>query len=133
MDGTAADASSSNEPVQIPAVAAGRLTVEVRDLGSAVVVAPVGELDHDTADVLRERLDICLSAEAPWILVDCRELSFCDSTGLNLLLATRSKAESSGTRISLAELHSTISRLFELTGVDAVFEIYSTVDEAVRS
>jgi anti-anti-sigma factor len=133
MDGTAADASNSNEPERLPVEAAERLTVEVGELGPAVVVAPVGELDHDTADILRDRLDLCLTAGSPRIVVDFRRLSFCDSTGLNLLLVARSKAEACGIRISLAELHSSVGRLFEVTGVDTVFEIHSTVDEAVRS
>ena len=38
----------------------GRLLVEVREEGPSAVVTPAGELDHHTADLLREPLEECL-------------------------------------------------------------------------
>ncbi len=64
----------------------GRLLVEVRQEGSSAVVTPAGELDHHTADLLREPLEDCLSKGLSRLVVDCSRLEFCDSTGLNVLL-----------------------------------------------
>ncbi len=59
----------------------GRLLVEVRQEGSSAVVTPAGELDHHTADLLREPLEECLDKGRSRLVVDCSRLEFCDSTG----------------------------------------------------
>lgn len=74
----------------------GRLLVEVREEGSSAVVTPAGELDHHTAELLREPLEDCLDKGHSRLVVDCSRLEFCDSTGLNVLLGARLKAEAAG-------------------------------------
>lgn len=58
----------------------GRLLVEVREEGSNAVVTPAGELDHHTADLLREPLEDCLAKGFKRLVIDCARLEFCDST-----------------------------------------------------
>lgn len=79
----------------------GRLLVEVRQEGSSAVVTPAGELDHHTADLLREPLEACLAKGTSRLVVDCTRLEFCDSTGLNVLLGARLKAEAAGVAYTL--------------------------------
>lgn len=74
----------------------GRLQVEVRTEGRSEVVTPVGELDHHTADLLREPLESAVEQGRVRLVVDCSRLEFCDSTGLNVLLGARLKAEAAG-------------------------------------
>ncbi|WP_405629121.1 STAS domain-containing protein [Streptomyces sp. NBC_00016] len=109
----------------------GRLLVEVRQEGSSAVVTPVGELDHHTADLLREPLEDCLSKGLSRLVVDCTRLEFCDSTGLNVLLGARLKAEAAGGGVHLAGMLPVVARVFEITGADAVFTVHATVEEAL--
>lgn len=109
----------------------GRLLVEVREEGSAAVVTPAGELDHHTADLLREPLEDLLSKGISKLVVDCTRLEFCDSTGLNVLLGTRLKAESAGGGVRLAAMRPVVARVFEITGADAVFSVHDTVESAL--
>lgn len=74
----------------------GRLQVEARTEGRSEVVTPVGELDHHTADLLREPLESAVEQGRVRLVVDCSRLEFCDSTGLNVLLGARLKAEAAG-------------------------------------
>ncbi|MFD3944347.1 STAS domain-containing protein [Streptomyces sp. NPDC058579] len=95
----------------------------------AVVLSLEGELDHDTADILRQALEERNGAAL--ILVDCERLSFCDSTGLNVLLRARLQALESGGRLELAGLRPPVSRMFEITGARTVFRVYENVAEAL--
>jgi anti-anti-sigma factor len=108
-----------------------RLRVAVREHGSSAVVAPSGELDHHTADVLREQLDRCVDAGWTRIVVDCAELEFCDSTGLNVLLGVRLKAEAAGGGVHLAAMLPVVARVFEITGADVVFTVHDTLEQAL--
>lgn len=74
----------------------GRLQVDARTEGRSEVVTPVGELDHHTADLLREPLEHAVEQGRVRLVVDCSQLEFCDSTGLNVLLGARLKAEAAG-------------------------------------
>lgn len=109
----------------------GRLLVEVRQEGTSAVVTPAGELDHHTADVLREPLYGCLQNGFSRLVVDCSRLEFCDSTGLNVLLGARLKAEAAGGGVHLARMLPVVARVFEITGADAVFAIHETLDAAL--
>lgn len=109
----------------------GRLLVEVREEGSSAVVTPVGELDHHTADLLREPLEDCLEKGFSRLVVDCARLDFCDSTGLNVLLGARLKAEAAGGAVHLAAMQPVVARVFEITGADAVFVVHDSLASAL--
>ncbi|MEV4873177.1 STAS domain-containing protein [Streptomyces syringium] len=109
----------------------GRLNVEVRREGTSAIVRPAGELDHHTAELLREPLETCAEEAGTRVIVDCSELAFCDSTGLNVLLGARLKAEAVGGAIHLAAMQPVVARVFEITGAEAVFAVHDTVDAAL--
>ncbi|MFF2654723.1 STAS domain-containing protein [Streptomyces sp. NPDC058045] len=109
----------------------GRLQVEVRREGATAVVSVVGELDHHTADLLREPLEECLDAGFSRLVVDCSRLEFCDSTGLNVLLGARLKAEAAGGGVHLVAMRPVVARVFEITGAEAVFTVHQTLEEAL--
>lgn len=109
----------------------GRLLVEVREEGVSAVVTPVGELDHHTADLLREPLESCLTAGFSRLVIDCSRLEFCDSTGLNVLLGARLKAEAAGGGVHLAGMLPVVARVFEITGAEAVFTVHESLSAAL--
>ncbi|AOW87362.1 MULTISPECIES: STAS domain-containing protein [Streptomyces] len=109
----------------------GRLLVEVREEGPSAVVTPAGELDHHTADLLREPLEECLTKGFNRLVVDCSRLEFCDSTGLNVLLGARLKAEAAGGGVHLVAMRPVVARVFEITGAEAVFTLHDTLEAAL--
>ncbi|MBC3983232.1 STAS domain-containing protein [Streptomyces sp. AC563] len=109
----------------------GRLRVEVRHQGASAVVTPAGELDHHTAELLREPLEQCVTDGQSRLVVDCSRLEFCDSTGLNVLLGARLKAEAAGGAVHLAGMLPVVARVFEITGAEAVFTVHDTLEAAL--
>jgi anti-anti-sigma factor len=94
-------------------------------------VTPAGELDHHTADLLREPLEDCLAKGFKRLVIDCARLEFCDSTGLNVLLGARLKSEAAGGGVTLAGMQPVVARVFEITGADAVFSVHDTLEAAL--
>ncbi|PBC82796.1 anti-anti-sigma factor [Streptomyces sp. 2224.1] len=109
----------------------GRLHVEIRHHGASAVVTVSGELDHHTADLLRESLDGCVDDGYARLVVDCSPLEFMDSTGLNVLLGARLKAEAEGGGVHLAGMQPVVARVFEITGAEAVFTVHDSLDAAL--
>ncbi|MFE6223270.1 MULTISPECIES: STAS domain-containing protein [unclassified Streptomyces] len=109
-----------------------RLRVEARAVdGGTEVVVPVGELDHHTAELLRVPLDAALDAGRTRLVVDCSGLGFCDSTGLNVLLGARLRAEEAGGGVHLVAMRPAVARVFQITGAEAVFTVHDTLGTAL--
>lgn len=108
-----------------------QLTVDVRRQGTGVVISPRGELDHQSADLMRGSLDEAIGLGCARIVIDCSGLEFCDSTGLNVLLAARLSAEARDARIHLAALHPRVARVFDITGANAVFPTHASLPAAL--
>ena len=84
-------------------------------------VRPVGELDISTVPVLDEQLRQARANGARRVVVDLRGLEFMDSTGLTLLARWAVAAERDGYGFALISGSDRIQRLFDLTGLGAVF------------
>ena len=108
-----------------------RLTVAVRHTGRCAIFTPAGELDHHTAELLREPMETSADAGFAKLVVDCSGLLFCDSTGLNVLLGARLKAEAAGGGVHLVGLLPAVSRVLDITGADAVFSMHQSLDDAL--
>lgn len=110
----------------------GRLHVEVRRHGRSAIFTPAGELDHHTAELLSGPMADAMDAGISRLVVDCGSLAFCDSTGLNVLLGARLRAEQMGGGVHLAAMQPTVARVFEITGAEAVFSLHDTLDQALQ-
>ncbi|MEK2495076.1 STAS domain-containing protein [Kitasatospora purpeofusca] len=111
----------------------GELRIDVRRSGPVRIVSVGGELDRDSADGLLAALAGLPEEGLTRILVDLAELSFCDSTGLNILLRARQDAELAGVLLELAGLRPVVVRLFALTGADTVLRIHPSVALALAA
>jgi len=90
--------------------------------------AVVGELDLATCGELASAVDDALRrTPAPTILVDLRELEFCDSSGLTVLLRVVRQAEMRRIELALTRPPDPAWRTFELTALDQVLPF---VDDA---
>jgi anti-sigma B factor antagonist len=120
-------------PVDLPTPSPHLPNLEVshRDCGEAVcVVTPAGEIDIATAPQLKSRLVGLLGEGFSRLVVDLSEVSYLDSTGLGVLVAFSRRLPEDG-EVALAQPPGAVSRLLEITGLDATFAVHATVDEAV--
>jgi len=101
--------------------------------GSYVVVEVRGEVDMQTAPELRERLAGLVDGGQREVIVDLERLSFIDSTGLGALVAGRNHAHGADSTLKVVCAAGRVLRLFHITGLHEVFDIYPTLPEAVAS
>ncbi|WP_052442401.1 STAS domain-containing protein [Streptacidiphilus neutrinimicus] len=108
-----------------------RLKAENGTAVGTAVCALVGDLDLHTRPIAEGALDRALSGRPPVLCVDLREVHFCDSMGLNLLLEYRSRCAAPGTALALVAPSSRVSRLLELTDTETLFPIFPDSGSAV--
>jgi anti-anti-sigma factor len=97
----------------------GPFRVDVRQDRDAVYVCPVGDVDLDTADHIRERLDELRHAGFKRLILDLRGVTFLDSTGIRLVLDADASARADGFDFALIEGPARVQRAFEITGLRA--------------
>jgi anti-sigma B factor antagonist len=109
------------------------LTVRSSAAGEAVVVTAVGELDIQTAPLLREAIgDVAGSSGGSRLALDLTGVSFMGSTGLALLLETaRRLAQREGWLRLVIGVGSAAFEALEVSGMDKVFTLYGTLDDAL--
>jgi anti-sigma B factor antagonist len=103
--------------------------VEVME-GVPVVTAPE-EVDIANAGLLQQALAEAARAGQVLVVVDMTRTRFCDSTGLNALVAADRRARAEGGEVRLVITGEAVVRVVELTGVDRVIPIYASLEEAL--
>lgn len=110
---------------EVSMIAQGPLAVRETNEGRIHRLTPIGELDIATAPMLESAFDAAFSdVAAEMIVVDLRELSFIDSSGIHLLL--RMNGACAGVdRLRMINGSRAVERMLDLTGVRARLPIIS--------
>jgi anti-sigma B factor antagonist len=95
------------------------------------VLSVEGDLDLSSAPDLKWALGDLQASGARHIVVDLAKVSFIDSTALGVLVGAQ-RALDQGIRMAVACRDENVLRIFELTGLDCMFEIVGTVEEALE-
>jgi anti-sigma B factor antagonist len=102
------------------------------ETGHAVLVVN-GDVDLHTAPSLRDRIRGLVDDGARNLVIDMAGVDFLDSTGLGALLGSRKQVYDLDGTISLSGLSEHVLKVFEITSLDQVFDIYATRTEAVAA
>ncbi|WP_435260567.1 STAS domain-containing protein [Streptomyces sp. 1222.5] len=108
------------------------LTVTSTTTDDATVVAVAGEIDHNTAGPLIQALDLGELGAPPRVVIDMRDVTFMDSSGINVLLTAYRDLTPTGW-LRLAGAQNSVMRTVELVGVDMVIPCYPTLTDALAA
>ena len=100
-----------------------RVAVQAAEGGTRIEL--VGELDVATAPELQRRVDEIASADGDtWI--DCTELTFADSSGLNTLTHLAQALRAQNRRLVLTNLRPMVKRAMDVLEITELFELEET-------
>jgi anti-sigma B factor antagonist len=105
------------------------LKVDPEDHGFTVI-AVSGEIDVYTAPKLRERLIGLVEAGSYQLIVDMEGVEFLDSTGLGVLVGGLKRVRLKEGSLCIVANQDKILKIFDITGLNKIFSIYPSVDEA---
>ena len=110
------------------------LTVTDHDLpDGATVLAAVGEIDRDSAKVLREAAERAVGRGHRRLILDLAKVTFCDSSGLSLFIDLHRRADADGGWLRMAGLPTELRSMLRVTHLDQLFAVYDTVEAAAGS
>jgi anti-sigma B factor antagonist len=134
---SAAGQPTGNSNSRGPASAASRritgqmfaAATERLDNGTAVARV-MGEVDLATAPALEQTVLRAGEEGTGAVIVDLTGCTFFDSSGLRALVAAREHLERSNRRLALALSTPAVLRVFQITGLDELFEIHPSMGAA---
>jgi anti-anti-sigma factor len=107
-----------------------RVRLFSRRLSGHTVIAIRGELDLATTAPLRDRILTILKDTTSPVIVDLSGVSFCDASGLALLVGTQRRATMHGLTVALAAPRPNLHKLLRITGLDRAFTVHPTLADA---
>ena len=91
-------------------------------------IALSGELDMATAPILNDQLTVTEQDGSKAIVLDLRDLSFMDSSGLHELVQAYRRSETNGHRLLVVGANPSTRRLCELTGTEFLLDAKGTAE-----
>jgi anti-sigma B factor antagonist len=102
-----------------------------RDDGIAVVTIG-GEIDLSTAPAFEAAISGALAQDPTVLVIELSGVEFMASAGLRILAATQEKISKSA-QIAVVANNPATNRPIQLTGLDKVFAVYPTLDDALKA
>lgn len=109
------------------------LTFRTRTTTAGTVIELTGELDHRTMAEARTALSGITLRTGQQLVLDLEGLTFCDSSGISMMIAVRNHALAADATIALAAVPARVARVLRVVGLDQVFPTHSTARDAEDS
>lgn len=109
------------------------LSLSSTSVGDRTVVAVGGEIDVYTAPRLRDHLVELVNNGHHQLVVDLEGVEFLDSTGLGVLVGALKRVRAHQGSLGLVCTKERLLKIFRITGLARVFEIYDSVEAAAAA
>jgi anti-sigma B factor antagonist len=109
------------------------LSVSSRELEGVVLLYPSGFINAHTVSTFEGELQKAICEGRFRIVVSGQELRYVASAGLGALMGVIEEVRSNGGDIRIAELNDTVRNIFEMLGLDHLYRIFPSEQEAILS
>jgi anti-sigma B factor antagonist len=96
------------------------------------VVAVTGEIDLFTSPEFKQRVAAPIDAGRLHVVVDLTATTFIDSSSLGVLIGAHRRLRRNDGRLVIVCTNDAIAKTFRITGLDSVFTIAGSLEEAVN-
>lgn len=110
------------------------LTVTPRVIGDNIKALDLkGEVDVYTAPVLRQEIVNLVDSGVKHVIINLTRVEYLDSTGLGILIGGIKRLKEQGGSLRLVGPSARITRIFEITGLNKIFDVYATEQDALAA
>ena len=103
-----------------------------RHEGPLAVVSASGDIDLAAVGELWDKLSVQITA-ATAVVLDCAEVTFLDSMGLQVLVRARDHAEKAQATFALAAVPEPVTKVLRLAGLQQLFPQFADVEAAAAA
>lgn len=108
--------------------------IEFNNQNDKLIVQMVGELDHHSAEEVRNKIDDRLDRQGTIkLIMDFSNVTFMDSSGIGVVIGRYKKLSLKKGVVCIANVNSSVKRVFELSGMFKIINLYDNIEQAVNS
>ncbi|WP_042355206.1 anti-sigma F factor antagonist [Bacillus rubiinfantis] len=109
------------------------LSVEFETKHDVLLIRLSGELDHHTADELREKVTAVIEKDdIRHIVLNLEQLSFMDSSGLGVILGRYKQIKQVHGEMVVCAISPAVQRLFDMSGLFKIIKMEQTEEFALQ-
>mgnify|MGYP004591965103 CR=1 FL=1 len=100
--------------------------------GNILSIKLDGELDHHSADVVKEKADMLIDQkDMRHIIFDFKHINFMDSSGIGFVMGRYRKVQEKGGQAVIVGANAYVDRIFQMSGIYQIIGKCRDMDEAV--
>jgi anti-sigma B factor antagonist len=100
--------------------------------GDTHIVAITGEIDLFTAPDFKQHVAAPIDAGVERVIIDLSSTTFIDSSSLGVLIGAHRRLKLRGGSLAIICSNESIAKTFRITGLDGVFTLVSSLDDALN-
>lgn len=109
------------------------MQINVQEQEGVSIFRIVGDIDVNTSPEVKRSFDELIKQKKDKIVVNLKEVSYVDSSGLATLVEILKNLRTYGGKLKLTNLSSKVMGLFEITKLNKLFDIVNEESEALNS
>ncbi|WP_040211316.1 anti-sigma F factor antagonist [Clostridium polynesiense] len=99
-----------------------------------LIVGLNGELDHHSAEEVRNKIDDRLDRDKiKTLILDFSGVTFMDSSGIGVVIGRYKKMSMRDGSLLIASINNNVKKVFELSGLFKIITAFDTVEEAFNN
>jgi len=109
------------------------MEIKFRDHGRHKVIEVTGDVDlYNVSELKQAIFDLVENADVQSIIVDMKETSYLDSSGIGALVAGQKKIKLKGGKFALLNIKDEVLNVLKLATLDQFFTIYDS-DQSISA
>ncbi|MDF5755171.1 STAS domain-containing protein [Spongiactinospora sp. TRM90649] len=111
-----------------------RFTMSISLDHDVIVARAIGELDRRVAEAMRRQVQQAWqSTPSAGLVLDFSKLTFCDSTGLSVLVLLLKHSRAEHSPLVLCNTTTRLERMLSITGLQTQFQVTPSVEQAIQA
>jgi stage II sporulation protein AA (anti-sigma F factor antagonist) len=99
-----------------------------------LIVYMMGELDHHSAEEVRNKIDDRIDREKlNKLIIDFSGVTFMDSSGIGVIIGRYKKVALKKGSICIADVNEAVRKVFELSGMFKIVKVFDKIEDAIAS
>ncbi|MBQ7203634.1 MAG: anti-sigma factor antagonist [Eubacterium sp.] len=97
------------------------MNVTIESSGDLLIAYLIGEIDHHSSAVIREKIDDTIAFKKPkHLILDFKNVSFMDSSGIGLVMGRYRTMQSFKGSVEVRGINAQTKKLMELSGLSSI-------------
>jgi anti-sigma B factor antagonist len=109
------------------------MEIKIVDHEGAKIVALFGDIDLYTSPLVRKQLLLLIDQRVPVIMVDLANVTYIDSSGIATFVEGLKGMMSYSGRLKFVDVPERVKEIFNFSKLDKVFDMYGSMDDALKS